>query len=125
MYCYEYLFNFPNIENKKGNNKYNINNNSIFITIRYPLESIKDDETFFIFPNIKLLSLNIKIENYSKEKAGIYKMKLNNIKLLDKNYYKLTNFKLDDYTILISKYNSYDSFKINFIYFCNKINIIL
>ena len=125
MYCYEILFNFPNIQNKKGNNKYNINNNSIFITIRYPLESIKDDETFFIFPNIKLLSLNIKIENYSKEKAGIYKMKLNNIKLLDKNYYKLTNFKLDDYTILISKYNSYDSFKINFIYFCNKINIIL
>ena len=127
MYCYEYLFNFPNIENKKGNNKYNINNNSIFITIGYPLESIKEieDKTFFIFPHIKLLSLDIKIENSSKEKASIYKMKLDNIKLLDKNYYKLTNFKLDEDTILISKYNSYDSLKINSIYFCNNINIIL
>ena len=108
MYSYEYLFNFPNIDNKKGNNKYNINNNSIFISIGYPLESILevDDKTFFIYPHIKLLSLNIKIENDSKEKISVYKMKLDKIKLVDKNYDKLTNFKLDEDTILISKYNS-------------------
>ena len=127
MYSYEYLFNFPNIDNKKGNNKYNINNNSIFISIGYPLESILevDDKTFFIYPHIKLLSLNIKIENDSKEKISVYKMKLDKIKLVDKNYDKLTNFKLDEDTILISKYNSYDSVKINSIYYGNNINIIL
>ena len=126
MYSYEYLFNFPNIESKKGN-KYNINNSSIFLTIGYPLENIKeiDDKKFFIFPHIKLLSLFIKIENASKEKTTIYKMKIDKIKLVDKTYDNLTNFKLDDDTILISKYNSYDSIKINSIYYDNNINIIL
>ena len=125
MYSYEYLFNFPNIDNKKGN-KYNINNSSIFITIGYQLENIKevDDKKFFIFPHIKLLSLFIKIEN-SKEKTTIYKMKIDKITLVNKTYDNLTNFRLDDDTILISRYNSYDSIKINSIYYDNNINIIL
>ena len=126
MYSYEYIFNFPIIDNKKGN-KYNINNSSIFITIGYPLDTIKevDDQKFFIFSHIKLLSLYIKIENASKEKTTIYKMKIEKIKLVDKNYENLTNYKLDDDTILISKYNSYNSVKINSIYFGNNLNIIL
>ena len=126
MYSYEYIFNFPNLDKKKGN-KYNINNSSIFITIGYPLDTIKevDDKTFFIFSHIKLLSLYIKIENASKEKITIYKMKIDKIYLVDKNYENLNNYKLDDDTILVSKYNSYNTVKINSIYFGNNINIIL
>ena len=126
MYSYEYLFDFPNIDNKKGN-KYNINNSSIFLTIGYPLETLKevDEKSFFIFPHIKLLSLYIKIENAAKEKTNIYKMNMNKIRLVDKTYDNLTNYKLDDDTILVSKYNSYDSIKINSIYYGNNLNIIL
>ena len=124
MYSYEYSFNFPNIENKKGN-KYN--NNSIFATLGYPLESIKEaeDKTFFIYPHIKLISLYIKIENESKEKTNIYKMNINDIKLINKPYDNLTNFKLDEDTMLISKYNSYESVKINSVYYENNLKIIL
>lgn len=38
-------------------------------------------------------------------------MKIDNIKLVDKTYNTLTNYKLDDNTILFSKYNLYDSIK--------------
>ena len=123
MFSHPYLFNFPNNDNKKGNK--NNNNNSIFITIGYPLETIQEisDKAFFIFPHVKLLSLYIKIENPAKEKSKIYKMKIDKIKLVDKN--KLTSFELDEDTILISKYDSYDSFKINSIYYGKNINSIL
>ena len=124
IYSYLYLFNFPNIENKKGN-KYN--NSSIFATVGYPLETIKEAEnkTFFIYPHIKLISLYIKIENESKEKTNVYKMNINEIKLIDKPYDNLTNFKLDEDTMLISKYNSYESVKINSVYYENNLKIIL
>ena len=126
MFSHPYSFNFPNIENKKGN-KYNNTNSSIFINIGYPLETIQEveDKTFFIFPHIKLLSFYIKIENSAKEKINIYKMKINNIQLIDKFYDRLTNFKLDEDTMIISKYNSYESIKINSIYYGNNLKIIL
>ena len=125
MFSHPYLFNFPNNDNKKNNK--NISNNSIFITIGYPLETIQEvsDKSFYIFSHIKLLSLYIKIENPSKEKKKIYKMKIDKIKLVDKPYGTLTSYTLDEDTILISKYNSYDSFKINSIYHGKNINTIL
>ena len=124
MFSHPYLFNFPNNDNKKGNNKNN-NNNSIFISIGYPLETIQDvsDSTFFILPHIKLLSLYIKIENASKEKLKIYKMKIDKIILVDKH--QLTSYSLDEDTLLISKYNSYDTFKMNSIYYGKNIDSIL
>ena len=124
IYNYEYSFNLPNIENKKGN-KYN--NSSIFATVGYPLETIKEAEnkTFFIYPHVKLISLYIKIENELKEKTNVYKMNINEIKLINKPYDNITNFKLDEDTMLISKYNSYESAKINSVYYERNLKIIL
>ena len=125
IFSYEYSFDFPDSEEKKSS-KNNNSNSSIFITIGFPLEEVKDltDQNFFIFQHIKLLSFNINISNENKEKTNIYKMKIDKIKQINKPYDKLTHFQLDDDTILISKYNSYETAKINSIYYQNNINII-
>ena len=124
IFSYEYNFDFPDSEQKKSNK--NNTNISIFITIGYPIEEVKDcpDQNYFIFQHIKLLSFNIKVVNSNKESKNIYKMKINNIKLINKQYDKLTNFLLDDDTTLISKYNSYETAKLNYIYYQNNINAI-
>ena len=120
MFSHEYKFEFPNSEKKKD--IFSIN-----ATAGYPLETIQEvaDGKFFIFPHVKILSLNITLENASKEKTNIYKMKMNKIKLLDKSYDQLTNFKLDEDTMLISKYNSYFSMKINSIYYQKNLKAVL
>lgn len=108
IFSYEYSFDFPDSEGKKSS-KNNNNNNSIFITIGFPIEEVKEynEQNFFVFQHIKLLSFNIKMTNKNKEKRSIYKMKIDKIKLINKPYDNLTNFQLDDDTTLISKYNSY------------------
>ena len=122
IFSYEYSFDFPNSEEKKNNK--NNTSNSILITIGYPLEEIKNypEDNFLLFHHIKLLSFNIKVENSNKEKQNIYKMKIEKIKLINKPYNKLTNFQLDDDTTLISKYNSYETVKINTIFYQNNLN---
>ena len=114
---YEYSFSFP-IKNT-NTNKENINN-GMYITIGYPIENIIDvnDDNYFIFPTIKLLSVIIKIEE-NQEIKKIYKLKINDIKLINKPLSGLTHYKLDEDTVLISKYDSYDFAKINNIYYNN------
>ena len=125
IFSYEYAFDFPNSEGKKSS-KNNNNNNSIFITIGFPIEEVKEynEPNFFVFQHIKLLSFNIKITNKTKEKKNIYKMKIDKIKLINKPYDNLTNFQLNDDTTLISKYNSYETAKLNCIYYQNNLNTI-
>ena len=125
IFSYEYSFDFPDSEGKKSS-KNNNNNNSIFITIGFPIEEVKEynEQNFFVFQHIKLLSFNIKITNKNKEKRSIYKMKIDKIKLINKPYDNLTNFQLDDDTTLISKYNSYETAKLNCIYYQNNLNVI-
>ena len=125
IFSYEYNFDFPEPEEKKSTK--NNSNISIFMTIGYPLEEVKEynETNFIIFQHIKLLSLNIKVKNNNnKETNNIYRMKIDNIKLINKPYDKLTNFQLDDDTILISKYNSYESAKLNCTYYQNNLNMI-
>ena len=126
IFSYEYSFDFPDSEGKKSSKNNNNNNNSIFITIGFPIEEVKEynEPNFFIFQHIKLLSFNIKIADKNNEKNTIYKMKIDKIKLINKPYDNLTNFQLDDDTILISKYNSYETVKLNYIYYQNNLNVI-
>ena len=132
IFSYPYRFNFNQTisraklitENKilsKANNK---NANNILITIGYPLDSVKpfQDEKFYKLSYIKLLSCSISEEkniNGNKKTVNIYNLEINNISIETnkKNKYSdLTKFKLDKRTILISKYNLYETALINFIY---------
>ena len=124
IFSYEYSFAFPESEDKKlQKNNMNI---SIYISIGYPIEEVQEyaDKNFYIFPHIKLLALNIKEVYSNKENKTIYKMKLNSIKLTSRQYDKLTSFQLDDDTTLISKYNSFETAKLNYVYYQNNVNNI-
>ena len=125
IFSYEYSFDFPDSDAKKSNK--NNSNISIFITIGYPMEEVKEynETNFFSFQHIKLLSFNVKLNNSNTEHKNIYKMKFNNIKLINKQYDQLTNFQLDDDTSLIARYNSYETVKLNYIYYQKNISEIL
>ena len=124
IFSYEYSFDFPDLE-EQNNNKKN-SNISIFLTVGYPIEETKEynEPDFFVFQHIKLLSFSIKVVNSNKDTKNIYKMNINNVKLINKQYDKLSNFQLDDDTTLISKYNSYETAKLNNVYYQNNINEI-
>ena len=125
IFSYEYSFAFPESEEKKiQKNNMNI---SIFISIGYPIEEVQEyaETNFYMFPHIKLLALNIKEVYSNKENKTIYKMKLNSIKLTSRQYDKLTSFQLDDDTTLISKYNSFETAKLNYVFLLNHTYLML
>ena len=101
----------------KNNNLQNYGNHTMIMTIGYPIEMLKSfkDEKFKKIPYIKVLSFSIlgEINNNNKKKVvKVYELDINYISI-DSNkknvYSDLTKFKLDKYTRLISKYNSYES----------------
>ena len=102
------------------------NNMDILITIGYPLEStqIFKENKFCSVPYIKILSFSIYEEKYQGDKViatnNNYDLNISEISLEainDNNTYtNLTKFKLDDNTILISKYNIYKYALLNNIY---------
>ena len=105
-------------EHKIISYKYNyIFNEMINIEIGYPLDLIKEEQNneFKLYNHIKLKSFFIFSENKNNIEK-IYKLSLDNITC---NYIfpdELTNFKLDENTYLISKYNNIKSVLLNNIF---------
>ena len=136
IFSYPYHFSFnQNILRSKaisGNTNLsksiNKNNNNIFITIGYPLESIKElpNDEFHKLPCIKIISSSILYEknedNQTKNKKiimNIYELEMNNVSIesTKKNINSnVTSFKLDKKTILYSKYNIYEYTSLNSVY---------
>ena len=105
---YKYTFNFD--ENHK-------------IKIGFPLDLLKDvnDNKFKMFNHMKLKSFNIFLQkNDTKEIVNtIYKLIIGKISCDYLFADELTNFKLNDNTKLISKYNNLYSARINMIFHKN------
>ena len=102
---------------KNNNSMENYGANTMIMTIGYPLGMVKSfkDEKFKKIPYIKILSCSIlgEIQNNNKKQVvKVYELDINNISIdsIKRNVYSdLTKFKLDKYTRLVSKYNSYES----------------
>ena len=90
-------------------------NNLINIEIGYPLDLIQENDNninFISYNHIKIRSLNIYSHN-KNDIEKIYKLNLENISC---NYLfsdELNNFKLDDNTFLLSKYDNINSVLLN------------
>ena len=128
----DYQFNFSfnqNISRVKAIGEFknmisrnnNIQSNNILISIGYPLENIKtfSDYKFNKIPYIKILSCSINDEKKGIEKKefiDIFNLAINYLQPYYNKYSDLTEFKLDENTILISKYNSYESLLSNSIF---------
>jgi len=94
--------------------------NNIKLKVGFPIDLVKevDDRKFKNFNHIKLKSLKIflqKKETYEIIK-NIYQLVIGNISFDYLFADELTNFKLDENTKLISKYNTINSAKINSIF---------
>ena len=131
IFSYPYRFSFSPLaraksisENKILSKSINKNVNNTLITIGYPLDSIKSfqDDKFYKLSYIKILSFSISEEKNlaaNKKTINIYDLEINNISLETikiNKYSDLTKFKLDKKTLLISKYNLYETALLNCIY---------
>ena len=101
--------------------KYNfVFDNNIKVKIGFPLDLVKEteDSKFKMFNHIKLKSLKIILQNKETNEItrNIYQLIIGKISCDYLFADELTNFKLDDNTILISKYNSIYSARINSIF---------
>ena len=99
MLSYEFKFKF---------------NNLINIEIGYPLDLIQENnnDNYISYNHIKIKSLNIYSHN-NNDIEKIYKLNSENISC---NYLfadELNNFKLDENTFLLSKYNNINSVLLN------------
>ena len=94
--------------------------NNIRIKIGFPLDLVKEteDSKFKMFNHIKLKSLKIFLQNNDTKEITkiIYQLIIGKISCDYLFADELTNFKLDDNTKLISKYNSIYSARINSIF---------
>ena len=109
IFSYEYKYKFGDIIN---------------IEIGYPLDLIneyKDNNKFILYNHIKLKSFEI-ISHNENDIENIYKLNTENISFNYLFIEELTNFKLDENTFLISKYNNINSVKLNSILRPNYIN---
>ena len=100
-------------------------NNLINIEIGYPLDLIQENNlniNYISYNHIKIKSILIYSHNKDKDDAeNIYKLNLENIAC---NYLfsdELTNFKLDENTFLLSKYNNINSVLLNSVFKKNHI----
>ena len=105
---YKYSFNFTE---------------NILIKIGFPLDLVKEqyDNNFKLFNHIKIKSLQIFLQNNETKEINknIYQLVVGNIACDYVFADELTNFKLDENTKLISKYNNLYSARINTVFHKN------
>ena len=132
IFSYPYHFSFnQNILRAKAINensisKSNYKNNNMLITIGYPLERIKsfEDDTFKKVQYLKILSFSIQDERNNsiqnkKNVINIYNLEMNDIfidSIKKSQYSNLSKYKLDNKTILFSKYNLDESASLNCVF---------